>query len=114
MTTRTTVNTFGNALRIIQTRSGAFDRITTEIQARRVNPQGGPGEHVQLEIAVTKHGEKRNTTQHASVSLSPEVAAFLVTALSKTITPDMTASHLSLTERDTLAREFYGLPVKAA
>jgi hypothetical protein len=86
-----------------------FDQSAT-MRVRRVKPESEP-EHVQLDVTINKHGEKRTTTQSFCFMLSPEAVEKLILGLTKLHPPyDPTKNHyVQIREQEAKAREFYEL-----
>jgi hypothetical protein len=85
-----------------------YDQSAT-LRVRRVKPESTP-EHVQLEVTINKHGEKRTTTQSFCFQLTPEQVDQLIVGLTKLHPPyDPNKGYQDVVSRDAEDRKFYGL-----
>lgn len=86
----------------------AHDDTSTMIAIRRVVTDS-EGEHVQIEVKVTKNHAKRTTYAYGHVHLSPEQADKMALALTKAH-PKWDGTYTTSPRDDReRAREFYGL-----
>ena len=94
-------------LRIEQRRDSSVESDTcTAMDIRRVNREGT--EEIQISITVAKLHEKRTVTSYGSLTLDPNEADHLITALSK-IHPPHNEVPQGFKERNQFWADFYDL-----
>jgi len=81
----------------------------TKLSIRRVKPQS-EAEHVQIEVEITRIGEKRTNSYHGYVELPVDMVAPFVAALSKVQPPhDSSKAYKSISDSDKEWADFYGI-----
>lgn len=93
-----------------RTQSHTNNETTTLVAVRRVVTQD-EGEHVQMEVRVTRHHAKRDVTSYGYIHLSPEQAAQMAKALTE-IEPRASGDHFpheAMRVHADLMAQHYGL-----